>query len=142
MLRDFARSSAAVAGPGAGHVVTIAVTRFPHSGPFRSGSDQHHKEKTVDQNTPRYLPAGAVLAAPVAAHAQVTGGTDPATTLNNIATYMLGTLGQSISACGIILCAILLIFSVISFHGFIRVLAGIAILFGAAFIVTQLTGDG
>jgi type IV secretory pathway VirB2 component (pilin) len=55
---------------------------------------------------------------------------------------MLGTLGQSISACGIILCAILLIFSVISFHGFIRVLARIVILFGAAFIVTQLTGDG
>jgi type IV secretion system protein VirB2 len=121
----------------------INTTAETQSDPPHCGTQiQTVRRKPLTKTLRRYLTAAAVLAAPVAAHAQVTGGTNPATILNNIATYVLGTLGQSISACGIILCAILLIFSAISFHGFIRVLAGIAILFGAAFIVTQLTGGG
>lgn len=78
---------------------------------------------------------------PAIAQAQiVTGGQDPATIINNIASYILGPIGVSIAGLGIVAEALMLIFAVASMRTFVRVICGIVLLFGCTYIVQQLTG--
>jgi type IV secretion system protein VirB2 len=83
--------------------------------------------------------AAAVALTPVSgAYAQA----DPATYLKNLATYMTGTLGQSLAILGIIAIGLAWMFGRASLGLVAGVVGGIVILFGATFLAGKLTGAG
>ena len=84
-----------------------------------------------------------LLLAPVLAHAQtVSGGTSPATMLNNIATFILGSFGQSLAVLGIAACGVAWMFGRLSLGILAGVVGGCMIMFGASYIVQTLSGSG
>lgn len=70
----------------------------------------------------------------------VTGGTSPATMINNIATFVLGPFGQSLAVLGIMAVGIAWMFGRASLGLFAGVIGGIIIMFGSAFLGQTLTG--
>jgi type IV secretion system protein VirB2 len=78
---------------------------------------------------------------PIAAHAQtVTGGASPATMVNNICTFILGTFGQSIAVLAIIGIGFLWMFGRASLGVIAGIIGGIVIMFGASYLGQTLTG--
>jgi type IV secretory pathway VirB2 component (pilin) len=93
--------------------------------------------------TRRYatLAALAGCAVPRLALAQaVTGGTSPATMLNNIATFILGPFGQSLAVLAVICIGVAWMFGRMSLGLLAGIIGGIIIMFGAAFLGQTLTG--
>ena len=66
---------------------------------------------------------------PVAARAQVGGGTDPATILNNIATFILGPFGQSVGILAIISAGFSWIFGYLGVYHVAAVVGGLVLTF-------------
>jgi type IV secretion system protein VirB2 len=85
---------------------------------------------------------GAALAMiPTIADAQtVTGGASPATMVNNICTFILGTFGQSLAVLGIIAIGLAWMFGRASLGLIAGVVGGIIIMFGASYLGETLTG--
>jgi type IV secretion system protein VirB2 len=78
---------------------------------------------------------------PVLAEAQtVTGGASPATMINNICTFILGTFGQSLAVLGIIAIGLAWMFGRASLGLIAGVIGGIVIMFGASYLGQTLTG--
>lgn len=85
--------------------------------------------------------AMALLLLPIAAHAQtVSGGASPATMVNNICTFILGTFGQSIAVVAIIAIGFLWMFGRASLGVIAGIIGGIVIMFGASYLGQTLTG--
>jgi type IV secretion system protein VirB2 len=85
--------------------------------------------------------AMALLLAPAVAHAQtVSGGASPATMVNNICTFILGTFGQSIAVLAIIAIGFLWMFGRASLGVIAGIVGGIVIMFGASYLGQTLTG--
>lgn len=83
--------------------------------------------------------AAALL--PIAAHAQtVSGGASPATMVNNICTFILGTFGQTIAVLGLIAIGFLFMFGRASLGVIAGIVGGIVIMFGASYLGQTLTG--
>ncbi|MDX0445636.1 pilin major subunit VirB2 [Sinorhizobium medicae] len=76
------------------------------------------------------------------ATAQVTGGTDPATMVNNICAFILGPFGQSLAVLGIVAIGISWMFGRASLGLVAGVIGGIVIMFGASFLGKALIGAG
>ena len=84
--------------------------------------------------------AGATMF-PLLAEAQtVTGGASPATMVNNICTFILGTFGQSLAVLGIIAVGLAWMFGRASLGLIAGVIGGIVIMFGASYLGQTLTG--
>jgi type IV secretion system protein VirB2 len=84
--------------------------------------------------------AGA-MTFPLLAEAQtVTGGASPATMVNNICTFILGTFGQSLAVLGIIAIGLAWMFGRASLGLIAGVIGGIVIMFGASYLGQTLTG--
>lgn len=78
---------------------------------------------------------------PIAAHAQtVSGGASPATMVNNICTFILGTFGQTIAVLGLIAIGFLFMFGRASLGVIAGIVGGIVIMFGASYLGQTLTG--
>lgn len=75
------------------------------------------------------------------AYAQTTG-TDPATILQNIATFILGSFGQSLAILGIVAIGLSWMFGRASLGLIAGVVGGIVIMFGASYLATTLIGTG
>jgi type IV secretory pathway VirB2 component (pilin) len=87
------------------------------------------------------LVVGAALALPSFAEAQtVTGGSSPATMINNICTFILGPFGQSLAVLGIIAIGLSWMFGRVSLGLIAGVIGGIVIMFGASYLGSTLTG--
>lgn len=85
--------------------------------------------------------AMAVALLPIAAHAQtVSGGASPATMVNNICTFILGTFGQTIAVLGLIAIGFLFMFGRASLGVIAGIVGGIVIMFGASYLGQTLTG--
>ncbi|MBO9112496.1 MULTISPECIES: pilin major subunit VirB2 [Rhizobium/Agrobacterium group] len=84
--------------------------------------------------------ASLVLYRPAAA--QAAGGTDPATMVNNICTFILGPFGQSLAVLGIVAIGVSWMFGRASLGLVAGVVGGIVIMFGASFLGQTLTGGG
>ncbi|AQS65414.1 MULTISPECIES: pilin major subunit VirB2 [Rhizobium/Agrobacterium group] len=76
------------------------------------------------------------------AAAQAAGGTDPATMVNNICTFILGPFGQSLAVLGIVAIGVSWMFGRASLGLVAGVVGGIVIMFGASFLGQTLTGGG
>jgi len=84
-----------------------------------------------------------VLLLPVLAQAQtVSGGTNPTTILNNIATFILGPFGQSISVLSVIGVGVAFMFGRVTLGLLGGFVGGLVLIFGASFLVTQFVGSG
>ncbi len=82
-----------------------------------------------------------VMTFPLLAEAQtVTGGASPATMVNNICTFILGTFGQSLAVLGIIAIGLAWMFGRASLGLIAGVIGGIVIMFGASYLGQTLTG--
>ncbi|CVI63705.1 pilin major subunit VirB2 (plasmid) [Agrobacterium leguminum] len=68
------------------------------------------------------------------------GGTDPATMVNNICTFILGPFGQSLAVLGIVAIGVSWMFGRASLGLVAGVVGGIVIMFGASFLGQTLTG--
>lgn len=77
---------------------------------------------------------------PALAHAQVVGGVDPATIINNVTSYMLGPIGIGIAFLATIAVAVWVMVGRHSLELFVRYLAFLGMYFGATFVVNRLTG--
>jgi type IV secretion system protein VirB2 len=87
------------------------------------------------------LTFAAVAAFSLLAQAQtVTGGASPATTINNICTFILGPFGQSLAVLGIIGIGLSWMFGRVSLGLIAGVTGGIVIMFGASYLGSTLTG--
>ncbi|WFU92142.1 pilin major subunit VirB2 (plasmid) [Rhizobium sp. CC1099] len=84
---------------------------------------------------------GSVFSSGPAA-AQVAGGGDPATMINNICTFILGPFGQSLAVLGIVAIGISWMFGRASLGLVAGVVGGIVIMFGASFLGKTLIGGG
>ena len=85
--------------------------------------------------------AMALLLLPIAAQAQtVSGGASPATMVNNVCTFILGTFGQSIAVIAIIAIGFLWMFGRASLGTIAGIIGGIVIMFGASYLGQTLTG--
>lgn len=84
---------------------------------------------------------GAFSSGPAAAQS-AGGGTDPATMVNNICTFILGPFGQSLAVLGIVAIGISWMFGRASLGLVAGVVGGIVIMFGASFLGKTLTGGG
>jgi type IV secretory pathway VirB2 component (pilin) len=83
----------------------------------------------------------AVMTFPLLAEAQtITGGASPATMVNNICTFILGTFGQSLAVLGIIAIGLAWMFGRASLGLIAGVIGGIVIMFGASYLGQTLTG--
>lgn len=76
------------------------------------------------------------------AAAQAAGGTDPATMVNNIASFILGPFGQSLAVLGIVAIGLSWMFGRASLGLIAGVIGGIVLMFGASFLAQALTGGG
>jgi type IV secretion system protein VirB2 len=82
-----------------------------------------------------------VMTFPLLAEAQtITGGASPATMVNNICTFILGTFGQSLAVLGIIAIGLAWMFGRASLGLIAGVIGGIVIMFGASYLGQTLTG--
>ena len=82
-----------------------------------------------------------LLLLPVAARAQtLSGGASPATMVNNICTFILGSFGQSIAVLAIIAIGFLWMFGRASLGVIAGIIGGIVIMFGASYLGQTLTG--
>lgn len=91
------------------------------------------------------LAAFAFAVSVMPAHAQTItgGGTGSATTfINNIANLATGTLGQSLSILAVAIVGISFAFGAASFRALGAVVMGVVIIFSAAWMVGQITGNG
>jgi type IV secretion system protein VirB2 len=88
------------------------------------------------------LAVAAIACLPsVAAHAQlVGGGTDPSTILQNIATFILGPFGQALAVLAIIAVGFAFMFGRLGLYLLCGVVGGLALVFGASYLVTQIVG--
>lgn len=83
----------------------------------------------------------ALVALPSVAQAQtVSGGSSPATMVNNICTFILGTFGQSLAVLAIIAIGLMWMFGRASLMAVSGVVGGIVIMFGASYLGQMLTG--
>jgi type IV secretion system protein VirB2 len=87
------------------------------------------------------LALAGVMVFPLLAEAQtITGGASPATMVNNICTFILGTFGQSLAVLGIIAIGLAWMFGRASLGLIAGVIGGIVIMFGASYLGQTLTG--
>ncbi|PDT21908.1 MULTISPECIES: pilin major subunit VirB2 [Rhizobium] len=70
------------------------------------------------------------------------GGTDPATMVSNICTFILGPFGQSLAVLGIVAIGLSWMFGRASLGLIAGVVGGVVIMFGASFLGKTLTGGG
>jgi type IV secretory pathway VirB2 component (pilin) len=84
--------------------------------------------------------AALVALVPIAARAQVGGGTDPATILNNIATFILGPFGQSVGILAIISAGFSWIFGYLGVYHVAAVVGGLVLIFGSSYLITTIAG--
>lgn len=87
--------------------------------------------------------ASLILSAslPMIARAQaVGGGTDPATIINNIATYILGPFGQAIAILAVIAVGFAFMFGRLGIFLLAGVVGGLILIFGSSYLVTQFIG--
>jgi type IV secretion system protein VirB2 len=83
----------------------------------------------------------AVAGLPILAHAQtVTGGTDPSTIINNIATFILGPFGQAIAILAVIAVGFAFMFGRLGIFLLAGVVGGLILIFGSSYLVTQFIG--
>jgi type IV secretory pathway VirB2 component (pilin) len=87
------------------------------------------------------LIANFAMAFPDCAQAQ-TVGTDPATMVNNICTFILGPFGQSVAVLGIVAIGVAWMFGRASLGLIAGVIGGVVIMFGASFLGETITGGG
>jgi len=87
------------------------------------------------------LIASFAMAFPDFAEAQ-TVGTDPATMVNNICTFILGPFGQSIAVLGIVAIGVAWMFGRASLGLIAGVIGGVVIMFGASYLGQTITGGG
>lgn len=98
-------------------------------------------KRTASPRLRLMLTVAGLLLVPVLAHAQsVSGGTSPATMLNNVATFILGSFGQSLAVLGIAACGVAWMFGRLSLGILAGVIGGVMIMFGASYIASMLTG--
>jgi type IV secretory pathway VirB2 component (pilin) len=96
--------------------------------------------EVLDRYGPPAL-ALAVACVPRIVHAQtVTGGTDPTTILNAIATYILGPFGQVVAVLGLIAVGVAFMFGRVGIFLLGGVIGGLVLIFGSAFLVQQFFG--
>jgi type IV secretion system protein VirB2 len=109
---------------------------FRAYGTGQSVLDQHQSVQIAGA-----LALWATMAFPGLAHAQtVTGGASPATMINNICTFILGPVGQSLAVLGIIAIGLSWMFGRVSLGLIAGVIGGIVIMFGASYLGSTLTG--
>jgi type IV secretory pathway VirB2 component (pilin) len=88
------------------------------------------------------LIASFAMAFPDFAEAQTVVGTDPATMVNNICTFILGPFGQSIAVLGIVAIGVAWMFGRASLGLIAGVIGGVVIMFGASYLGQTITGGG
>lgn len=85
----------------------------------------------------------AALLMPPSAQAQsVTGGTNPTTILDNIATFILGPFGQAIAVLSVIGIGVAFMFGRVTLGLLGGLIGGLVLIFGASYLVTQFVGNG
>jgi len=85
----------------------------------------------------------ASLLMPTLAHAQVvSGGTNPATILTNIATFILGPFGESLAVLAMIGIGFAFILGRASLGIVGSIVGGLVLIFGASYLVTTFVGAG
>jgi len=83
------------------------------------------------------------LLMPAVARAQVvSGGTDPATILTNIATFILGPFGESLAVLAMIGVGFAFILGRASLGIIGSIVGGLVLIFGASYLVTTIVGAG
>ena len=88
-----------------------------------------------------FLLAGLLM--PAVAQAQVvSGGTDPTTILNNIATFILGPFGEGLAVLGVIGIGFAFIMGRASLGLVGSIVGGLVLIFGASYLITQFVGAG
>ncbi|QPB24756.1 pilin major subunit VirB2 [Rhizobium sp. 007] len=114
---------------------------------YRSRFNPFSLREAMLRMAANYAPAGGGAAAwslicSGPAMAQVTGGTDPATMVNNICAFILGPFGQSLAVLGIVAIGISWMFGRASLGLVAGVIGGIVIMFGASSLGKALIGGG
>jgi len=103
-------------------------------GVWRGGSDTGYRLPLV---------VVSALMVPALAQAQVvTGGTDPTTILDNIATFILGPFGEGLAVLGLIGIGFAFILGRASLGLIGSIVGGLVLIFGASFLITQFVGAG
>jgi type IV secretion system protein VirB2 len=82
----------------------------------------------------------AVITATGAAAQVVGGGTDPTTILTAITTFILGPFGQALAVLGLIAAGITFMFGRLGLLHLGAFVAGLVLVFGASFLVSQFLG--
>ena len=86
-------------------------------------------------------PVLAVSCSPALAQT-VTGGTDPSTILNNVATFILGPFGQALAILAVIAVGFAFMFGRLGLYLLCGVIGGLIMIFGSSYLVTQFIGGG
>lgn len=85
--------------------------------------------------------AGAML--PAVAHAQVvTGGTNPATIINNIASFILGPFGEGVAVLAVAAVGFMCWTGRMGFHAIGWLVGGMVMVFGSSYLVTTFVSGG
>ncbi len=84
--------------------------------------------------------AFAALLLPVAAHAQMAGGSDVAGMLQNVVTYLSGSILTALAILAVIVVGISMMALRFSLMSILMVIGGIAIAFSATSLVTTIRG--
>lgn len=80
---------------------------------------------------------------PAVAHAQVvTGGTNPTTIINNIASFILGPFGEGVAALAVAAVGIMCWTGRMGFHAIGWLVGGLVLMFGSSYLVTTFVGGG
>lgn len=96
---------------------------------------------------PAWLQPVALLAAgillPIAAHAQiVSGGTNPTTIIDNIATFILGPFGEGVAVLAVAGVGFMCWTGRMGLHAIGWLAAGLVLVFGSSYLVTTFVGAG
>ncbi len=111
--------------------MTSSITTVP---PRRAPSSRSRKIARI-----AFIGAAlALLASP--ALAQAAGGSDATTLLQNIVTYLTGSVARLLAIIAIVVVGIVWMFGLFDLRRAALVVLGIIVVFGAAQIVTTLTG--
>jgi len=95
----------------------------------------------VRYRLPSLVTVGLLM--PALARAQVvSGGTDPTTILNNIATFILGPFGEGLAVLAMIGIGFAFILGRASLGIVGSIVGGLVLIFGASYLVTQFVGAG
>ncbi|MDD2765502.1 MAG: TrbC/VirB2 family protein [Opitutaceae bacterium] len=85
----------------------------------------------------------ACMLIPAAAHAQVvSGGTNPTTIIDNVATFVLGPFGEGVAVLAVAAVGFMCWTGRMGLHAIGWLFAGLVLVFGSSYLVTTFVGGG